>query len=336
MVLGVIDYGIYIPRLRIKAEEYIKVWSRFSARGVKEKAVMDLDEDVMSMALESAEQAVEGVDLRDVKVLAFASTSPPYSERLLSSFLVEGLGLNRNIFTSEHISSTRSGTEALISCINNLKSIGEGLGLVVVSDSPSASMKDTLEHGLGASSASFLIGFGDVVAEFEGASTHVAEFPGERFRPRGSDRIKDLELRGYYLDSFHENVSGSVKLLLDKLGRRSSDYSYFIIQQFNGVDPLRVALKLGFTINQLKTGFLAPILGDTGACSALIGFLRVLECAEPQEKILIASYGSGAGSDALSFKLTRKPGKKGKVSKALNKREYIDYLSYLKLKDAII
>ncbi len=336
MVLGVVNYGVYVPKYRIKAEEYIKVWGRFSARGVKEKAVADLDEDVMSMGLGSAEQAIEGVDLRDIKVLSFASTTPPYTEKLLSSFLIEGLGLNKNIFVSEHLSSTRSGTEALISCLSYLKSMGEGLGLVVASDSPSTNMQNDLEHGFGSSATSLLLGFQNVIAEFEGASTYVSEVPGERFKPKNSSKVEDLGLKGYCFTSFMENVNGSLKVLLDKLGRMPSDYNHFIVQQFNGRDPLRAALKLGFAKDQLTAGLLAPLLGDVGTCSTLISFSKVLEEAKPEEKILIVSYGSGAGSDALSFKVTQEPVNKGKVSSALNNKEYIDYLTYLKLKEAIV
>ena len=54
MPVGIVGCGVYIPRLRIKREEYQKAWGYFAPRWLEEKAVVDFDEDPVTMAVEAA------------------------------------------------------------------------------------------------------------------------------------------------------------------------------------------------------------------------------------------------------------------------------------------
>ena len=56
-MVGIITYGVYIPRYRIKVEEIAKVWGANTSDitgglGVFEKSVPDLDEDTATIAVE--------------------------------------------------------------------------------------------------------------------------------------------------------------------------------------------------------------------------------------------------------------------------------------------
>jgi hydroxymethylglutaryl-CoA synthase len=59
-----------------------------------------------------------------------------------------------------------------------------------------------------------------------------------------------------------------------------------------------------------------------------------LDAAKTGDRIMVVSYGSGAGSDAISLKVVsdRKPAHGFKEQ--LEKKEYIDYIQYVKLKGA--
>ena len=79
MTVGISGYGVYIPRLRIKREEYSKAWGSFAAAGVSEKAVLGFDEDALTAASKVARRALESVPMPADKVTRFAlaSTSAP-------------------------------------------------------------------------------------------------------------------------------------------------------------------------------------------------------------------------------------------------------------------
>jgi len=88
---------------------------------------------------------------------------------------------------------------------------------------------------------------------------------------------------------------------------------------------------LGFKREQIEAGYVVPRLGNSYSASALMGLVSVLEVARPGELILFASYGSGAGSDAIIFKVTREIEKKRQqFRKVISQKEYIDYGQYVK------
>ncbi len=82
--------------------------------------------------------------------------------------------------------------------------------------------------------------------------------------------------------------------------------------------------------------------GNTYSGAALIGLAAILDIAKPDERILVTSYGSGAGSDAYVLRTT---------SQLLDKRnrqkinvkflaenpfvEYVDYTTYRRLKQGM-
>jgi len=124
--------------------------------------------------------------------------------------------------------------------------------------------------------------------------------------------------------------------LMELLGKKPEDYDYAVFHQPNGKFPVRVAAKLGFTKEQIAPGLVVPHIGNTYSGSTLIGLAATLDQAEPGESIFVTSFGSGAGSDAFSIRVTerindirdRAPGVRDYIAIA----EYIDYARYAKHK----
>ncbi len=58
--VGLIGYGAYVPRYRLPAVEVARVWAGGKTGGlpIKEKAVAGLDEDVITMSIEAARNAL--------------------------------------------------------------------------------------------------------------------------------------------------------------------------------------------------------------------------------------------------------------------------------------
>ena len=337
MTLGISGYGVAIPRLRIKREDYTKAWGSFSAAGVEEKAVAGFDEDMLTLADKAAQRALESVPLKPESLsrFAFASTTPPYTEKLRSGTILAGLGAPAETFCTDHTSSTRAGTEALLAGFEHLAGNPGGHALVATADAPQASMWDPIEHGMGAGAVAFVLSGFAHLAELEGSASVATEYFGERFRPREEQMTRDLNVKKFSEGSFVANTTRAASSLMKKLGRKPEDYAHVVVQQPDARAPASVAAKLGFQDPQMAAGLVSTKLGDLGAASTPMGLAAALEASKPGDRILVISYGSGAGSDALSFSVVsdRKPA--FTVSQESARKEYIDYVQYLKLKGAI-
>jgi hydroxymethylglutaryl-CoA synthase len=62
---------------------------------------------------------------------------------------------------------------------------------------------------------------------------------------------------------------------------------------------------LGFREEQFEPGLQVTKFGNTYSSCSPIGLAAILDIAKPDDRILLASYGSGAGSDAYSFIATK-------------------------------
>ena len=167
MMKSVISYGTYLPYLRIKRDEYLSALGRCSA-AIKEKAVMDIDEDVITMAVEAARDAVDSVDVSQIGVLTLASTSFPYREKVMAGTIIEALGLNKDVVTCQHGHSTLAGTEAFLSAMGLLNLTDKKYALVIASDAPVSHASVDMEHGFGAAACAFVLAKDEPGLVFEG------------------------------------------------------------------------------------------------------------------------------------------------------------------------
>ena len=103
---------------------------------------------------------------------------------------------------------------------------------------------------------------------------------------------------------------------------------------------MTVAGQLGFTNKQIETGLLSPIIGNTYSGASLLGLAATLDIAKPGQKIMVTSFGSGAGGDSFAIEVTENIDEKRKrldmVRDIIEKNKtYIDYSTYLKNRGSI-
>ncbi|MBN1678336.1 MAG: hydroxymethylglutaryl-CoA synthase [Candidatus Thermoplasmatota archaeon] len=337
MAVGISGYGIYIPRFRIKREEYAKAWGSFSAAGVTEKSVFGFDEDALTAAAKVTRRALESVPMEADMVTRFAlaTTSAPYLEKLLSGTVLVSVGIPNSAFTSDHTSSTRAGTEAMLAAFEHVMATQSGKAVVAAADAPKASMWDAVEHAFGAGAAAFVISSDNLIAELEGHFSYASEHFGERFKPKDDPLVRDLNVKKFAEGSVVRNTTSAGSALLKKLGRKPEDYQHVVIQQPDARVPVTVASRLKFTDAQLASSLVSKTLGDLGAASVPVALASALDAAKAGDRIMVISYGSGAGSDALSFKVVTDKKATVRVQADTERREYIDYVKYLKIKGAI-
>ena len=84
-MVGIISYGAYIPRYRIKVEEIARVWGANGTEisrglGVFEKALPDMDEDTNTISVEAARAAMARgvINPADLGAVYVGSESHPY------------------------------------------------------------------------------------------------------------------------------------------------------------------------------------------------------------------------------------------------------------------
>jgi hydroxymethylglutaryl-CoA synthase len=97
-----------------------------------------------------------------------------------------------------------------------------------------------------------------------------------------------------------------------------------------------VARDLGFSAKQIETGLLANQVGNTYAGAAILGLTAILDEAKPGDRILVVSFGSGAGSDALSLRVTERisslPKSVPTTRQYIARRVELDYAMYARFR----
>jgi hydroxymethylglutaryl-CoA synthase len=124
------------------------------------------------------------------------------------------------------------------------------------------------------------------------------------------------------------------------MGTEPGDYNYAVFHQPNTKFPQRVAKMLGFSAEQIEPGLLVPMIGNTYAGAAIIGLSAVLDIAEPGDRILLVSFGSGAGSDAFDLLVTdailERRDRAPKTQDYIARRTEIDYATYTRMRGKLV
>ncbi|MCX8196594.1 MAG: hydroxymethylglutaryl-CoA synthase [Acidilobaceae archaeon] len=342
---GIHGWGAYVPRARISMVDIARQWGwsdhQWKALGMIEKAVAAYDEDATTMGLEAAQNAVRraGIKGEEVGAVFFGSESKPYAVKPSATIIAEALGITPVTMASDLEFACRAASEGMRASIGLIASGMLKYTLVVGSDTAQASPGDVLEFTASSGAAAFVLGRAEgAAAVFEGSYTYVTDTP-DFWRREGAPYPSHGE--GFTGEpAYFKHIMEAVKGLLSELGLRPSDFSHAIFHQPNGKFPVRVGEMLGFRQEQLKVGLVTPQIGNTYNASALIGFARVLDYAKPGERVLLAPFGSGAGSDAYSIVITDAiEGKKGlapTVDHYIRAKRAISYSQYVKMRRMLV
>jgi hydroxymethylglutaryl-CoA synthase len=334
--VGIVGYGAYVPRFRLPASEVSRVWTD-GAGGlpIKEKAVPGLDEDTATMSLEAARNALARAEIEPAAIRAVwvGSESHPYAVKPSSTIVAEAVGATPATLGGDWEFACKAGTEALQAAI---ALVGSGMGdfaLAIGADTAQGRPGDALEYTTGAGAAAYIVGpKEDSLAYFEASYSYVTDTPDFFRRPRQHYPQHGSRFTGQ--PAYFEHIVASSRALLEALGRQPADYAYAIFHQPNARFPQRVARMLGFAPEQINPGLLVPVVGNTYAGSSLLGLTSVLDVARPGDKVFLASYGSGAGSDAFSLVVTEAISERQKRAPATQayvaRRKEIDYATYVR------
>ena len=232
----------------------------------------------------------------------------------------------------------KAGSEAMQAAV---AFVGAGMvdaTLAIGMDTAQSKPGDALEYTAGCGGAAFLFAPAESsLAAVEASVSHVTDTP-DFFRREGA-AYPEHGGRFTGEPSYFEHTLAASRRLLEELDAEPGDFAHAVFHQPVPKFVSRVAAELGFDREQIATGLLAPRMGNAYAGSSLLGLAAVLDIAEPGDRLFFCSYGSGAGSDAFSFRVTdRITGRRRgpKVADYLERRrEIVDYGHYLRLRGKI-
>ena len=343
---GIIGYGAYIPRNRIRVEEIAKIWgtdapSYKRGLGLEEKSVPGPDQDTITMAVEASKKAIRrsGIDPREIGAVYVGSESHPYAVKPSGTVLAEAIGATPEVHSASFEFACKAGSEAMFVCLCQVESGRIRYGLAVGADTSQGAPGDALEYSAAAGAAAFLFGRENTVVDVNETYSYMTDTPDFWRReyqhyPRHAGRFTGEP-------AYFKHILGAAHGILSKTGMTPLDFAYAVFHQPNGKFPLNAAKQLGFKKEQVETGRLVPKLGNTYSGSSPLGLTAILDVAKPGDRILMVSYGSGAGSDAFVFTVTeRLEAVRGKAATTRDMLDgnkfYLDYGTYCKYRGKIL
>ena len=335
---GIVGYGVYTSRFRIKD-------------GDIERSVPFVDEDAITAAVEAGKLALihSAIDSAEVGKIYVGSESNPYAVKPIASKVAQVLKLGEEDGDVQSVDAvdTEFACKAASSMFKDATSLvhypksGVKYAMVIGADNSQAAPRGCpggeLDSFVGFGGAAFLFGKQDVIAEMEGWYSCTSDTPdfwrrdGEPFPMHGGRFTGD--------PAYFKHVRKSASKLMEKENLKPADLSYFVAHQPNPTFPVKIAKELGFKEEQYLPALQILKFGNTYSGCSPVGLAAVLDLAKPDERILVASYGSGAGSDAYVLRTTSQLlDKRGRQkinvkSQAENPFiQYVDYTTYRRLK----
>jgi hydroxymethylglutaryl-CoA synthase len=333
--VSISGYGGYVPKLRLPTSEVAKLWKGGGSGPNKAKSVASIDEDTTTMSVEAARDAILMAGDCNIGAVFVGTESKPYAVKPTSTIVAQALGINRTL-AADFEFACKAGTEAMqvITGLIGSNMIDSGLALGV--DTAQGRPGDSLEYTAGSAAAAFVLSkrSENSIATIEASTSYITD-TGDFWRRQGESFPKHLSRFTGGPGYFH-HVESSVNILLKEINAQPEDFKYVVFHQPNPKFPVEVARRLGFTRDQIDTGLLNPEIGNPYSASSPLGLVAILDVAMPGDKILLASFGSGAGSDAFSLIVDDNIVEKRKNSiplrKQLNDNVEINYGTYAKIR----
>ena len=336
--VGIVGYGAYVPRYRLPASEVARVWT--DGEGglpIKEKSVPGLDEDVVTMSIEAARNALNRaeIDPTEIRAVWVGSESHPYAVKPTSTIVAEAIGAVPNTQAADWEFACKAGTEAIVAAMGLVGSGMAGYAMAIGMDTAQGRPGDALEYTAGAGGAAFIIGRAEnSLAIIEASYSFVTDTPD--FWRRAYQKYPEHGQRFTGEPAYFKHIISAGSTFMEMTDTTPEDYAYIVLHQPNAKFPQRAAAQLGFKPEQVETGLLVNDIGNTYSGAAIIGLTAILDEAQPEDNILLISFGSGAGSDAMAIKVTEaikaRRDNAPKTREYIGRRTEIDYAAYVRMR----
>ena len=284
--VGIVGYGAYIPRYRIKVESIASVWGADAEgykRGLqlKEKSVPAPDQDTITLSVEAARYALKraGLDGSVIGAVYVGSESHPYAVKPTGTILAEAIGATPECHTADYEFACKAGTEAMYVCYAQVKAGLIDYGLGIGGDTSQGAPGDALEYSASAGAAAYIFGTKNILASVDETYAFMTDTPDfwrreHQYYPQHAGRFTGEP-------AYFKHTLGAAKGIMKKSGLTADDFDYVVFHQPNGKFPMLAGKRLGFPREKVEAGWLVPWLGNTYSGASPLGLTAVLDVAEP-------------------------------------------------------
>lgn len=309
--VGVAGFGHYVPYLRVDMKVFAEQWGvspqlerMYRLNGRNRVAVNASDEDAVTLAVAAAERALRTLpESANIAALLVGSESHPYAVKPTSIIVAEALGLAPDIFTADLEFACKGGSAAVLLSAAMIGAEMGGHALAIGADCPQSAPGSLLEASVGAGACAMILGpAARSIARVEAVAS--AGSDATDFWRRDGAQYPSVVGKFSVDEGYMAHSERVARALFEVTGTSASDYAYCVFHQPYAALPSGLAKKLGFTPNQVRPGLNAARIGNTYSASCLLALCAIFECASPGDRILLASFGSGAGSDGLVLRVT--------------------------------
>jgi 3-hydroxy-3-methylglutaryl CoA synthase len=332
--IGIVAYGAYVPQLRLRRSAIVaaNLWVNPSlkSQGKGERAFASWDEDVVTMAVEAARDALGGISRASVSGLILASTTAPFADRLNAGIVSGALGLSHNVTALDLGGSMRAGTSALIAGAA-LAAAGDGPVIVAAAERMRSKPGSTQEFGNADAGAAIVLGRENIVARIVATHSVTRDFV-DHFRSTGEAHDYGWEERWVREEGYMKIIPEAVSGVLKKAQLSASDVNHFILPSSLARIEAAVAKKLGIADDAVAPS-LKDQLGFAGSAQSLLMLAAALQTAKPGQRILLAGFGNGC--DAILLETTNaiidfapRRGVSGWLAQGKSVDDYMRFLSY--------
>ncbi len=335
-MVGINSYGTSIPLRRIKAEEIARQWGENpetmkKSLNIREKTVRHHDEDSATLAVEAAREAIKtnSINPEEIQAIYVGSESPPYAVKPTAGIVAEAIGATPDLTGADLEFACKAGTAGIQALMGMINSGQIEKGMAIGTDTSQSSPNNALEYSAGCGAGTVVLDKEGKIAEIKETVSYTTDTPD--FWRREAQEFPRHGGRFTGEPAYFKHVLNSTKKLLKETRLNKEDFDYFVFHQPNGKFPLKAGKKLDIPLEKIKPGLITPQIGNTYSAATFIGLANVLDQAKPNQRIMLTSYGSGAGSD--SFLIETKPQitdskPEETLQDKIDEKKYVDYGTY--------
>lgn len=302
--VGIVAYGAAIPHHHILTTDIESAHGKSGvgigrALGVRAKGFPSVDEDAVTLATDAAYQAISRSTQSNGEIGAvfIGSESHPYAVKPSGTIVKQALGLSSEIAIADLQFACKAGTQAMQIAAQYVAAKSVKTALAIGTDTAQARPGDALEYTAGAGAGAFLLGRTSLVARLIASVSVATDTPDFWRRPQQPYPEHAGRFTGE--PAYFAHVTMATCKLLEECGLRSDHIDFVAFHTPNAKFPTQVAKQLGFAEQQLRHSLIVREIGNTYAAATPLALVSILDHAQAHQKILITSYGSGAGADAF-------------------------------------